>query len=81
MIAAKGAMFNAKEQIQLTLESSQYAQPLAQRLSYERLGVICPYGILQAQEVYIQICLDYIKAISNHNIAAYKLYVALGNNL
>ncbi len=82
IIASKGAMINAKEQIKLAKESSEFAQEaLNQSMAREKLGVIRPFEILQAQQVYIQTRLDYIKAVANYNIASYKLYVALGNNL
>ncbi|MFT6808313.1 MAG: outer membrane protein TolC [Saprospiraceae bacterium] len=79
---AQNALGVARHQVDLSREGSQYAQEaLNQGIARQDLGTGRPYEILQAQEIYINSRLDYIRAIMNYNMAQYKLYVASGNNL
>lgn len=80
--SAQAKLKNAKLQITLAQESQNLAEEaLSQSIAREKLGVIRPFEILQAQEVYIQARLDHIHAIINHNVAAYALYIAMGKPL
>lgn len=47
----------------------------------ERASTARPFEILQAQEMYIQSQLDYLRALTEHSQAQYRMYVALGNKL
>jgi outer membrane protein TolC len=78
----KITMDNAREQINLAKEGSGYAKKaLNQSIARQELGVIRPFEILQAQEVFIKMRLDYIKVVSRFNVATYRYQVAIGNNL
>jgi outer membrane protein len=72
----------AKESAAIALEGSQLAQKaLDQTRARQQLGTAIPLEILQAQELYIKLRLDYLKAVANHNKAEYALYVASGGEL
>ncbi len=72
----------AKESAAIALEGSQLAQKaLDQTRARQQLGTAIPLEILQAQELYIKLRLDYLKAVANHNKAEYAWYVASGGVL
>jgi outer membrane protein TolC len=56
-------------------------QALKQSIQRQQLGIVRPFEILQAQEIYIKSRLDYLKAVSSYNKAQYAYYVAIGNTL
>lgn len=69
----------AKESAAIALEGSQLARKaLDQTIARQHLGTAIPLEILQAQELYIKLRLDYLKAVANHNKAEYALYVSSG---
>ena len=68
--------------MELARESAEYAQrAIEQNIQMQELGIVRPYEILQAQEIYINSQFDLIKAVAEYNRAQYRLYVALGNDL
>jgi outer membrane protein TolC len=72
----------AKESAAIALEGSQLARKaLDQTIARQQLGTAIPLEILQAQELYIKLRLDYLKAVANHNKAEYALYVSSGGVL
>jgi outer membrane protein TolC len=72
----------AKESAAIALEGSQLAKKaLDQTIARQQLGTAIPLEILQAQELYIKLRLDYLKAVANHNKAEYAWYVASGGVL
>jgi outer membrane protein TolC len=82
IIAAKETLFASKEQMEIALEGSEYANlALQQSIQRQELGTIRPFEILQAQEIFIKARLDYLKAVADYNKAQYQLHVAKGNNL
>jgi len=82
IVKARGLIVNAKEQMKLAEESAGYAEEaIDQNIQRQEFGIVRPYEILQAQEIYINSQFDYIKAVADYNKAQYRLYVALGNDL
>ncbi len=82
ILAAREALTIAKEQMKIAFEGSQFAgEALQQSIQRQELGTVRPYEILQVQEIFIKIKLDYIKAVSDYNKAQYALLVATGENL
>jgi outer membrane protein TolC len=82
IIAAKEALIAAKEQMEIAFEGSQFAgEALQQSIQRQELGTVRPFEILQVQEMFIKIRLDYIKAVSDYNKAQYALLVAMGESL
>jgi len=81
-LAAKEQIILAKQQIDLAEEGSGYAQEaLSQSLERQKLGTVRPFEVLQAQEIFIKARLDYLKAVTQHNKAQYRLWVVIGNDL
>jgi len=81
-LAAKAQIAVAKSKIDLAKEGSGFAQEaLSQSLQRQKLGTVRPFEVLQAQEIFIKARLDYLKAVSQHNKAQYRLWVAIGNDL
>lgn len=82
IIAAREALIAAKEQMEIAFEGSQFAgEALQQSIQRQELGTVRPYEILQVQEIFIKIRLDYIKAVADYNKAQYALLVATGESL
>ena len=79
---AQSALEVSRQQLKLSRLGSQYAyEALEQGIARQDLGTGRPYEVLQAQEIYIDSRIDYIRAIMSYNTAQYRLYVAIGNNL
>ena len=82
VVLAKGKIVNARQQMTLAAESSEFAKKaLEQSIGRQEAGIVRPYEILQVQEIYVHSRFDYIKAVAAHNKAQYRLFVALGNDL
>ena len=82
LITSREQIKTANEQTEIALEGSQLAKKaLKQCIERQRQGIVRPFEILQAQEIYIKSMLDYLEAIASYNKAQYAYYVATGNNL
>lgn len=82
VLSAKQEVIAAKEQMEIAQEGSKLAEEaLTQSIQRQQLGTVRPFEILQAQEIYIQSRLDYLKAVASYNKAQYACYVAVGNSL
>lgn len=82
VLSAREQIIIAKQQIEISLEGNNLAKKaLEQSIKRQEMGVVRPFEILPAQEIYIKSKLDYLKAISSYNKAQYSYYVAIGNNL
>ncbi|MCK5102675.1 MAG: TolC family protein, partial [Cyclobacteriaceae bacterium] len=82
IISAREALIAAKEQMEIAFEGSQFAgEALQQSIQRQEFGTVRPFEILQVQEMFIKIRLDYIKAVSDYNKAQYALLVAIGEDL
>lgn len=82
LISAKEQIIAAKQQMEVAQEGSRLSEEaLKQSIERQQLGTVRPFEILQAQEVYINARLDYLKAVASYNKAQYACYVATGNNL
>jgi outer membrane protein TolC len=82
LIVSKRQITLAKEQMDIALAGGQFSeQALKQSIQRQQLGIVRPFEILQAQEIYIKSRLDYLKAVSSYNKAQYAYYVAMGNTL
>ena len=82
LAAAKWQMETASRRMEISREGSDMAsQAFGQSMQRQQVGTARPFEILQAQEMYIQSQLDYLRALTEFNQAQYRLYVALGNKL
>ena len=82
LISAREQIQLADQQRQIAEEGSGYAkEALEQCIAREALGTARPFEILQAQEMFLKSRLDYLRAVADYNVAQYRLFVALGNNL
>ncbi len=82
VIAARQQISITKKQLNIALEGSKLAeQAMQQSIQRQQLGTVRPLEIVQAQEIYIKLRLDYLKAVAAYNQAQYAYYVAIGNNL
>jgi len=82
IISAREQVTAAKEQSDIALEGSLLAEEaLKQSIQRQQMGTVRPFEILQAQEIYIKLKLDYLEAVASYNKAQYAYYVATGNNL
>ncbi len=82
VISAREQIRVAKEQTEVALEGSQLAEEaLKQSIQRQQIGIVRPFEILQAQEIYIKSRLDYLRAVASYNKAQYAYHVATGNNL
>lgn len=82
IIASQKSLEIANEQMEIAYEGNKLAEEaLKQSIQRQELGTVRPFEILQAQEVFIKVRLDYLKAVSDFNKAQYALKVALGEKL
>ena len=82
LASAKWKLETAIQQMKIADEGREFArQAFEQSVQRQNLGTARPFEILQAQEMYIQSQLDYLRALTEHNQAQYRMYVALGNQL
>ncbi len=82
IVTASDALRAAKEQMEIAFEGSQFAaEALQQSIQRQELGTVRPFEILQIQEMFIKIQIDYIEAVSSYNKAQYALLVATGQIL
>jgi outer membrane protein TolC len=71
-----------EEQIQIAKEAIEItAQALSQSIARQQLGTAKPFEVFQAQQLFLQVELDYFQAIGNYNKAQFDLKVALGELL
>ncbi len=79
---AKSQLLTSSQQLELAEEAQTLArEAVSQSIQRQQLGTAQPFEVFQAQEVYLQTRLEYLKIIAQYNKAQYSLYVALGNNL
>jgi outer membrane protein TolC len=82
VISAKQQIIIAKEQMKVALEGSQLAQKaLKQSLQRQQMGTVRPFEVVQAQEIYLKLRLDFLKTVALYNKVQYRLFVAIGNDL
>jgi len=82
IVTASDALRAAKEQMEIAFEGSQFAaEALQQSIQRQELGTVRPFEILQVQEMFIKIQIDYIEAVSSYNKAQYAFLVATGQAL
>jgi outer membrane protein TolC len=80
--AAQQSKEFANKSAALALKGSAFAKKaLDQAMARQKLGTAIPYELLQAQEMYIQLKIDYLKACAEHNKAEYQYFVAAGGVL
>jgi len=80
--AAQHELRTAREQLDIALEGSQFAEEaLSQSIQRQQLGTVRPFEILQAQEIFVKARLDYIHSVTSYNKSQYNLFVAKGGNL
>jgi len=66
----------------LALEAQDYATlALDQSVAREKLGIARPLEVFEAQKVYLEGRIQYLKSIADFNKEQYRLYVSLGNIL
>jgi outer membrane protein TolC len=79
---AKSQLLTSSQQLELAEEAQTLArEAVSQSIQRQQLGTAQPFEVFQAQEIYLQTRLEYLKAIAQYNKAQYSLYVALGNDL
>lgn len=79
---AKAKLLTSSQQVELAEEAQSLArEAVSQSLQRQQLGTAQAFELFQAQEIYLQTRLEYLKAIAQYNKAQYSLYVAKGNNL
>jgi|GEM_PF-402992 len=71
-----------KEQITTSKEALDFtSEALTQSIERQKLGTAKPFEVFQAQQLFLQAQLDYLRAIGDYNKAHYALKVAKGENL
>lgn len=71
-----------KEQIQIAKEGLELTtEALNQSIERQKLGTVKPFEVFQAQQFFLQAKIDYLKAISEYNMAQFALRVAKGEIL
>jgi outer membrane protein TolC len=77
---ARVAQMNVR--LEMSSEAQQYAtKALGQSVAREKLGTARPFEVFEAQKVYMQARMQYLKSIADFNKEQYRLYVSLGNVL
>jgi outer membrane protein TolC len=77
---ARVAQMNVR--LEMSSEAQQYAtKALGQSVAREKLGTARPFEVFEAQKVYMQARMQYLKSIVDFNKEQYRLYVSLGNVL
>jgi outer membrane protein TolC len=68
--------------LNLSKEAQDFSrEALSQSIERQQLGTAKILEVFQMQQAYLKARLSYTKAVINFNIAQYKQYVAVGNNL
>ena len=82
LAAAQWLLKTSARQMDISKQSANLAQEAyMQSIERQKSGIARPFEILQTQEAFIRSQLDYLQAVATYNIAQYRIYVALGNNL
>jgi outer membrane protein TolC len=72
-------LITSRQQLELVEEAQLLArEAVSQSIQRQQLSTAQPFEVFQAQEIYLQTRLEYLKAIAQHNKAQYSLYVAMG---
>jgi len=73
---------NARTQLALSEEGVNLArEALEQSIARQKLRTARPFEVFQAQEYYLRAELEHIDALVFFNLAQYKTYVSVGNDL
>ena len=68
--------------LNLSKEAQDFSsEALQQSLDRQQLGTAKILEVFQMQQAYLKSILAYTKSVINYNIAQYKHFVAIGNNL
>ncbi len=82
IVTAQQQLLIGKEQIEIAKEALELAsEALNQSIERQKLGIVKPFEVFQAQQFFLQAQIDYLKTVGEYNKAQFALKVAKGEIL